>query len=65
MSAAADHRAVEVAAKLALARQWLADSGAGALRLRGIDWFAWLTAGGSSAVLLAAETGVAEVLVTA
>ncbi|MES2759083.1 MAG: M24 family metallopeptidase [Pseudomonadota bacterium] len=60
-----DHRAVEVAAKLALARHWLADSGAGALRLRGVDWFAWLTAGGSSAVPLAAETGKAEVLVTA
>ena len=35
-----------------------------ALRLRGIDWFAWITAGGSSAVLLAAETGIAEVVVT-
>ncbi|MDB5936250.1 MAG: peptidase [Massilia sp.] len=60
----AGHRAEEVAAKLALARRWLADAGAGALRLRGIDWFAWITAGGSSAVLLAAEVGVAEVLVT-
>jgi hypothetical protein len=28
------------------------------------DWFAWATAGGSNTVLLAAETGVAEVLVT-
>lgn len=36
-----------------------------AARLRGIDWFVWLTAGGSSAVLLAAETGIAEVVVTA
>lgn len=57
-------RAPEVAAKLALARRWLHDAGGGALRLRGIDWFAWSTAGGSSAVLQAAETGVAEVLVT-
>lgn len=65
MSVPPDHRAEEVAAKLALARSWLADAGAGAIRLRGIDWFAWISAGGSSAVLLAAETGVAEVLVTA
>lgn len=36
----------------------------GAARLRGIDWFAWISAGGSSAVLLAAETGIAEVVVT-
>ncbi|GFO68181.1 hypothetical protein GMLC_17600 [Geomonas limicola] len=36
----------------------------GTARLRGIDWFAWITAGGSSAVLLTAETGIAEVLVT-
>jgi len=35
-----------------------------AARLRGIDWFAWISAGGSSAVLLAAETGIAEVVVT-
>lgn len=57
-------RAAEVAAKLAQARRWLAEAGAGALRLRGVDWFAWATAGGSSAVLHSAEAGVAEVLVT-
>lgn len=34
------------------------------VRLRGIDWFAWLLSGASSAVLLAAETGVAEVLLS-
>jgi Xaa-Pro aminopeptidase len=54
----------EVAAKLALLRAALDESGAGAVRLRGTDWFAWATAGGSNAVLQAAETGVAEVLVT-
>jgi Xaa-Pro aminopeptidase len=58
-------RAPEVAAKLALARRWLQEAGGGALRLRGIDWFAWSTAGGSNAVLQVAETGIAEVLVTA
>lgn len=56
--------AQEVDAKLALARRWLLEAGGGALRLRGSDWFAWITAGGSSTVLLAAEVGVAEVLVT-
>lgn len=34
------------------------------LRLRGIDWFAWLLAGASNGVLLAAEKGVAEIFVT-
>ena len=64
MSDALARRAPQVAAKLALARRWLREAGGGALRLRGIDWFAWCTAGGSSAVLQTLETGVAEVLVT-
>jgi Xaa-Pro aminopeptidase len=64
MSTVSLHRSEEVAHKLALLRAELARAGAGAIRLRGTDWFAWITAGGSSAVLLAAETGVAEVLVT-
>ncbi|WP_229425501.1 hypothetical protein [Massilia sp. Se16.2.3] len=57
-------RAAEVEAKLALVRACLDKAGAAAIRLRGIDWFAWITAGGSSAVLQTAESGVAEVLVT-
>lgn len=57
-------RAAEVADKLALLRAHLQAAGAGAIRLRGIDWFAWVTAGGSSAVLHATDAGVAEVLVT-
>jgi Xaa-Pro aminopeptidase len=57
-------RAKEAADKLALLRGALAQAGAGAIRLRGSDWFAWITAGGSNAVLLACETGVAEVLVS-
>lgn len=57
-------RAQEVAEKLALLRAVLIDTGARAVRLRGSDWFAWITAGGSNVVLLTAETGVAEVLVT-
>lgn len=54
----------EVTQKLAWMRQALTETGAAAVRLRGIDWFAWATAGASNIVLLAAETGVAEVLVT-
>lgn len=57
-------RAAEVAAKLALLRDCLEQAGAAAIRLRGVDWFAWATAGGSNAVLHTAELGVAEVLVT-
>lgn len=63
MSAAAA-RAAEVADKLALLRATLTQEKAAAIRLRGIDWFAWATAGGSSTVLLTSEVGVAEVLVT-
>ncbi len=59
-----DAVAQEVDDKLALVRRVMADHGLAAVRLRGIDWFAWATAGGSSAVLLTTETGVAEVVVT-
>ena len=58
-------RAGEVAAKLATLRRTCDDHGLAAVRLRGVDWFAWATAGGSSVVLLTAETGAGEVLVTA
>jgi Xaa-Pro aminopeptidase len=57
-------RTEEVNEKLALLRAVMIEEGARAVRLRGSDWFAWVTAGGSNAVLLTAETGVAEVLVT-
>jgi Xaa-Pro aminopeptidase len=36
----------------------------GAIRLRGQDWFAWATCGGSNAVLMATDAGVAEILAT-
>ncbi len=55
----------EVAYKLELIRKALSETGASAVQLHGTDWFAWATAGGSNTVLLAAETGVASVLVTA
>jgi Xaa-Pro aminopeptidase len=57
-------RIAEIAQKLEWMRDALREAHAAGLRLRGIDWFAWATAGGSNMVLLAAETGVAEVLVT-
>src|ERR671933_1692288 len=55
----------EVDSKLEFIRQALSETRAIALRLRGTDWFAWATAGGSHTVLLTAETGVAELLITA
>jgi Xaa-Pro aminopeptidase len=55
----------EISDKLGLIRKSLSETGAMGVRLRGSDWFAWSTAGASNTVLLASETGVAEVLVTA
>ncbi|OKH42780.1 peptidase M24 [Scytonema sp. HK-05] len=55
----------EVSYKLGLIRNALSETGASAVQLCGTDWFAWATAGASNTVLLAAETGVAQVLVTA
>lgn len=73
MSVTTDMRAQEVAAKLGLLREVLAQhssnggaagAAVGAIRLRGSDWFAWATAGGEAAVQPAAEGGGADVLVT-
>ncbi|MGL5060047.1 MAG: M24 family metallopeptidase [Microcoleus sp.] len=55
----------EVDRKLEFIRKTLTETDSNALRLRGTDWFAWATAGGSNTVLLTAETGVAEILITA
>lgn len=55
---------VEIAHKLEQLRNALDETGAAGIRLRGTDWFSWATAGACHTVLLAAETGVAEVLVT-
>lgn len=54
----------EIAHKLAQMRRWLEQEGAGALRLRGVDWFAWATAGASGGHCASTECGHAEVLVT-
>jgi len=55
---------LEVAHKLAQMRGWLEQERAGAVRLRGVDWFAWATAGASNSHSHTAECGCAEVLVT-
>jgi Xaa-Pro aminopeptidase len=55
----------EIETKLGLIRQLLRVHGLAAVRLRGVDWFAWATGGGSSVIILSDEAGVAEVLVTA
>jgi Xaa-Pro aminopeptidase len=54
--------ATELEAKGAILRGALERHGLGGIRLRGQDWFAWATCGGSNAVLLASERGIAEVL---
>lgn len=54
----------EVSEKIAFVQNTLKEAGMAAAHLRGTDWFAWATAGGENTVLLAAETGVAEVLIT-
>jgi hypothetical protein len=58
------HYAAEIVSKLRLMRTVLGDEVTG-LRLRGTDWFSWATAGATHTILLAAETGAAEILVTA
>ncbi len=55
----------EVALKLAAVREALASNRLAGARLTGTDWFAWATCGGSSVIDTSAETGVAEVLITA
>jgi len=54
----------ELDGKVALLRDTVERNRLGGIRLRGQDWFAWATCGGSSAVLLASERGIAEVLAT-
>ena len=66
MSVIPDARGAEAAAKLALLREALAQAGAGAIRLRGDDWFAWATAGGTPfCPPVGFQNGAAELLVTA
>ena len=54
----------ELETKLATVRAALARENLAGVRLRGTDWFAWATCGGSNTVLLTTDTGVADVLIT-
>ena len=58
----AEVRIYEVRDKLAAIRDALEPNTA--VRLRGSDWFSWITAGASNVVLLTTHIGIAEVLVT-
>lgn len=54
----------EVQQKLKLIRSILKQELISGIRLKGSDWFSWLTAGGSNVILLSSETGIAEILIT-
>lgn len=54
----------ELQRKLDDVRRLLASESLAGLRLRGVDWWAWATCGGSSSVIMTNEIGVAEVLIT-
>jgi Metallopeptidase family M24 len=54
----------ELERKLDMVRWWMTRERLAGIRLRGADWFAWATCGGSNVVLLTTDTGVAEVLIT-
>jgi Xaa-Pro aminopeptidase len=53
----------EVVTKLARMRAVMAVHNLEAVCLRGVDWFSWATAGGTSVVIMTSEVGIAEVLV--
>ena len=57
-------RIQDIQLKTSKVREVLQRTGAAAVRFRGIEWFGWITAGGSSAVLQTVEGGVADILIT-
>lgn len=54
----------EIAKKIATVRKMLKLQNLAGVRLRGSDWFAWATGGGSNVVLLTTDSGIAEILIT-
>ncbi len=54
----------EVANKIKFLRTVLAEHKLSAFHFKGVDWFSWITGGGSSVVILTSEVGVAEVVIT-
>jgi Xaa-Pro aminopeptidase len=56
---------LEIEAKISLVRGILKVNNLAAVRFRGVDWFAWATAGASNVVLLTTDSGIAEVIIAA
>ncbi len=54
----------EVSRKLEKLRRLMQYHHIPALRLKGVDWFAWATAGGNSVVIFTSEIGIGEVFLT-
>lgn len=54
----------EIKQKLKNLRSLMLEHDIEGLRLKGVDWFSWATAGGTSAVIFTSEAGVAEVFIT-
>ncbi|RYZ60529.1 MAG: M24 family metallopeptidase [Proteobacteria bacterium] len=55
----------EIDRKISIVRKILKANNLSAVRLRGVDWFAWATAGASNVVLLTTDVGIAEVIISA
>jgi Xaa-Pro aminopeptidase len=55
----------EVSQKLEKIRNVMKARDLRGVRLKGVDWFAWATAGGNSVVIFTSEKGIAEIFITA
>jgi Xaa-Pro aminopeptidase len=55
----------ETQEKLGRLRALMAENQIDGVHLRGIDWFSWLTSGGTNVVFLPSETGIADLFITA
>jgi Xaa-Pro aminopeptidase len=54
----------EIQIKLQKVRELMDRHEAKGVRLKSVDWFAWMTGGGDSSVIFSAEVGIAEVFIT-
>lgn len=54
----------EIKRKLKSLRSLMSEHDIESLRLKGVDWFSWITGGGSNVVIFTSESGVAEVFIT-
>jgi hypothetical protein len=55
----------ETVRKINFIRRTLVEFNLSGIHLRGVDWFSWLSGGGSSTVIMTSEIGIAEILITA